>query len=43
MSKEGAPIGSVIDTKEIGEPFDIVSTEYGFVVMARDSTQRAWI
>ncbi|KAL4449643.1 hypothetical protein ABPG74_007466 [Tetrahymena malaccensis] len=40
VSSTGTPIGSPIDTKQVGKPFDIVSTQFGFVVMAADSTQR---
>ncbi|KAL4449647.1 hypothetical protein ABPG74_007470 [Tetrahymena malaccensis] len=43
ISSKGTPIGSAIDTKQVGNPFDIVSTDFGFVVMAADSTQRAFI
>ncbi|KAL4449638.1 hypothetical protein ABPG74_007461 [Tetrahymena malaccensis] len=43
VSSTGTPIGSPIDTKQVGKPFDIVSTQFGFVVMAADSTQRAFI
>ncbi|EAR92669.1 hypothetical protein TTHERM_00320150 (macronuclear) [Tetrahymena thermophila SB210] len=43
ISSGGAAIGSAIDTKQVGNPFDIVSTDFGFVVMASDSTQRAFI
>ncbi|KAL4449645.1 hypothetical protein ABPG74_007468 [Tetrahymena malaccensis] len=43
VSSTGTPIGSPIDTKQVGKPFDIVSTGFGFVVMAADSTQRAFI
>ncbi|EDK31612.2 hypothetical protein TTHERM_00344391 (macronuclear) [Tetrahymena thermophila SB210] len=43
VSSTGTPIGSAIDTKQVGNPFDIVSTGFGFVVMAADSTQRAFI
>ncbi|EAR98235.1 hypothetical protein TTHERM_00344350 (macronuclear) [Tetrahymena thermophila SB210] len=43
VSSTGTPIGAAIDTKQVGKPFDIVSTGFGFVVMAADSTQRAFI
>ncbi|EAR98238.2 hypothetical protein TTHERM_00344380 (macronuclear) [Tetrahymena thermophila SB210] len=43
VSSSGIPIGSAINTKQVGDPFDIVSTDFGFVVMAADSTQRAFI
>ncbi|KAL4429234.1 hypothetical protein ABPG74_022114 [Tetrahymena malaccensis] len=43
VSSTGTPIGSAIDTKQTGNPFDIVSTEFGFVVMAADKNQRAFI
>ncbi|EAR98231.1 hypothetical protein TTHERM_00344310 (macronuclear) [Tetrahymena thermophila SB210] len=43
VSSTGTPIGAAIDTKQAGRPFDIVSTGFGFVVMAADSTQRAFI
>ncbi|KAL4449642.1 hypothetical protein ABPG74_007465 [Tetrahymena malaccensis] len=43
VSSTGTPIGSPIDTKQVGKPFDIVSTQFGFVVMAADSTQKAFI
>ncbi|EAR98233.2 hypothetical protein TTHERM_00344330 (macronuclear) [Tetrahymena thermophila SB210] len=43
VSSTGTPIGAAIDTKQTGRPFDIVSTEFGFVLMAADSTQRAFI
>ncbi|KAL4495493.1 hypothetical protein ABPG72_020234 [Tetrahymena utriculariae] len=43
VSSTGSPIGSPIDTKQVGKPFDIASTGFGFVVMAADSTQRAFI
>ncbi|EAR98236.2 hypothetical protein TTHERM_00344360 (macronuclear) [Tetrahymena thermophila SB210] len=43
VSSTGTPIGPAIDTKQVGDTFDIVSTGFGFVVMAADSTQRAFI
>ncbi|KAL4478430.1 hypothetical protein ABPG74_006665 [Tetrahymena malaccensis] len=44
VSSTGAPIGSAIDTKQTGMPLDIVSTDFGFVVMASDqNTQRGFI
>ncbi|KAL4470667.1 hypothetical protein ABPG72_001778 [Tetrahymena utriculariae] len=43
ISNTGIQIGSAIDTKQSGNSFDIVSTEFGFFVMATDSNQRAFI
>ncbi|EAR86901.2 hypothetical protein TTHERM_00211530 (macronuclear) [Tetrahymena thermophila SB210] len=43
VSSQGTPLGSAIDTKQVGYPFDIVTTDFGFVVMAGDSNQRAFI
>ncbi|EAR98230.2 hypothetical protein TTHERM_00344300 (macronuclear) [Tetrahymena thermophila SB210] len=43
VSSTGTPIGAAINTQQSGKPFDITSTGFGFVVMAADPTQRAFI
>ncbi|KAL4467889.1 hypothetical protein ABPG74_013224 [Tetrahymena malaccensis] len=43
ISSQGTPIGSAIDTKLLGFPYDIVSTEFGFVVMSTNSGQKTVI
>lgn len=35
IQSDGKLIGSPIDTAEQGEPFDIISTYFGYVILAR--------